>query len=716
MNHSKLFLTTAVAVSMATLQLAHAQAEQDKSGTQGANATRTGGIEEIIVTARRQEESIQTTPVAVTAFTSEVIKQKQIIDVPSIQQTTPGLVITTNHSGVGISLRGQVQTSADSSVDQSVGLYVDGVYVARQMGGRFDLIDIERVEVLHGPQGTLFGRNTTGGAVNITTNQPTDDFEGSAMLGAGNFDRLEGTAIVNIPIADGIAARIVGRHMEHSGYGENVFLKRDVGDDNYDHLRGTLKIAPGDNWSLLLSGEYIDRNNNGPMVQPTAFAPSVPASDFSDLSFYDSSSEQYAFENIKMANGTATLSVDVGDATFKSITAYRDLKVHTLSDFDTTPSPLFFSEANGHIKQFSQEAQLFGSNGALDWMLGGFYFVEKGPEKYDIFGGFLSYDSHIRHESWAPYSQLTYHFNEKLRLTGGVRYTQDNRDLTASNTLGGGCFINVSELDDVAGCVSRKDVSDNYLSYSASLDYQVSDELFLYARTGMAHKSGGFNKTNSGLEPFGPEKVTDYEVGVKSDFFDRHLRINMAVFTSEYKDMQRPSTSDSTGVPIVLVQSVGEARISGAEMEVTAIPFEGLELYGNIGLLDPEYTDFSDASGDRSDEPFTRVSKTTWSLGATYELPVSYGIYTLHADYGHQSSKYFFPSPLTKEPDYGVLNVRLSVELTDPRLEIALWGRNLTETEYLVENLDFIAAAQVNPGFPGEPRTYGVSVTHYFGK
>ncbi|MAT49620.1 MAG: hypothetical protein CMK32_00330 [Porticoccaceae bacterium] len=696
------------AIPQVQAQIAESDPETEKSG-------RSYGIAEIVVTARRQEESIQSTPVAVTAFTSEAISQKQIVDIPSIQQTTPGLVITTNHSGVGISLRGQVQTSADSSVDQSVGLYVDGIYVARQMGGRFDLVDVERVEVLHGPQGTLFGRNTTGGAVNITTNQPTDIFEGSATFGIGNFDRVEGTAIVNMPLFDGVAARFVARHMEHSGYGENVFLGRDVGDDNYDHFRGSFKIAPADDWSLIISGEYIDRSNNGPMVQPTAFVAGVPDTGFSDLSFYDFASEQRTFENITMANGSATLSVDIGEVTFKSITAYRDLKVHTLSDFDTTPLPLFFNEANSRIRQITQEAQLFGKIGPLDWLVGGFYFVEKGPERYDIFGGFLAYDSRIRHESYAPYSQVTYHVNEQLRLTAGIRYTKDERDLTASNTLGGGCFINVSELDDVAGCISRKSLSDNYFSYTASVDYQFADGLFLYARTGMAHKSGGFNKTNSGLEPFGPEKVTDYELGVKSDFFDRHLRINMAVFTSDYEDMQRPLTSDSTGVPIVLVQSVGEARIRGAEIEVTAIPVEGLEVYGNIGFLDPEYRDFSDASGDRSDEPFTRVSERTWSLGATFEFPVSYGTYRMHADYGHQSRKYFFPSPLTREPDYGVLNVRLSVELTRPRLEIALWGRNLTEREYLVENLDFIAAAQVNPGFPGEPRTYGVSVTHQFG-
>ena len=217
-----IFGAMAVAASFGSASVATAQTGAVAPPEDAAAGS---GLADIVVTARRTNENLQRTPIAVTAFTTEAIAQKQIADVSSLQTTTPGLVVTTNHSGIGISLRGQVQTSADSSVDQSVGLYVDGVYIARQMGGRFDLVDIERVEVLHGPQGTLFGRNTTGGAVNIITNKPTNQFEGSIMLGAGNYDRREATGVVNMPLADGVSARFVGRHMEHGGYGRNVFLK-----------------------------------------------------------------------------------------------------------------------------------------------------------------------------------------------------------------------------------------------------------------------------------------------------------------------------------------------------------------------------------------------------------------------------------------------------------------------------------------------------------
>lgn len=690
-------------------------AVQAQSATAPAEDLPAGGLEDIVVTARRTQEQLQTTPIAVTAFTSAAIAQRQITNVSALQQSTPGLVVTTNHSGIGISLRGQVQASADSSVDQSVGLYVDGIYVARQMGGRFDLIDIERVEVLHGPQGTLFGRNTTGGAVSIITNKPIDLLEGSVMAGVGNYDRRETTVILNLPFTNGLAARFAGRHMEHGGYGRNVFLNRDVGNDNYDTIRGTIRVDPSPNWSLLLSGEYVDRRSNGPLVTPTTIAAGVPVGIYGNLPFYDSAAEQKAYERIQMINTNATLTVDLGDATLKSMTGYRDLRVRSLSDFDTTPLPLFFSQASSDIKQFSQEGQALGKLSALDWIGGFFYFDEHGPERYSIFGGVLDYGSRIKHISYAPYAQATFHLSDTLRITGGLRYTWDKRKLQANNRLAGACFIDPALLDDVANCRANRSLSNSYFSYTAGVDYQASRAMFFYARTGMAHKSGGFNKTNNGLETFAPEKVTDYEIGVKSDLFSRRLRVNVAAFVAYYSNMQRPITSDQTGVPIALIQSVGKSRIAGAEIEVTALPIDGLELSGNAGLLDPKYTEFRDAGGDRSGEPFTRVSKLTWSLAATYSIPAHYGTFRLHADYGHQSRKFFFATPLTREPAYGLFNARASLELRQPDVEIALWARNLTKTKYLVENLDFLAAAMVNPGFPGEPRTYGASLTYRFG-
>ena len=697
--------------------IAQAPAASPDADTATPTPAQPGGLQDIVVTARRTNEQLQRTPIAVTALTGQALTDRQVTNVFALQQSTPGMVVMTNHSGVSISLRGQVQSSADSSVDQSVGLYADGIYIARQMGGRFDLLDVDRVEVLRGPQGTLFGRNTTGGAVNIITNKPTDDLSGSILLGIGNYDRREVTGVLNAPIAEGVAVRIAGEHEQHDGYGENVFLHRGVGDDNYDHVRGTVKLDPTDRVSFTLSGEYIDRNTNGPMIHPTAFAPTVPQTQYTDLSFYDSAAEQKAFEHIRMFNTTGTLTVDLGDVTFKSLTGLRDLKVHSLTDFDTTPTPLFFSEATSNIKQLSQEFQLIGHSGPLEWIGGAFYFVEHGPEEYAIFGGVLDYNSRLRHESYAPYGQLTYHISDQLRFTGGLRYTKDIRKLVANNTLAGTCFIDADLLTgDAADCVARRRLSNSYFSYTASADFQASQQLFLYAKTSMAHKSGGFNKTNNGLQSFKPEKVTDYEGGFKADLLDRRLRINGAAFISYYNNAQRPITSDTTGVPVAQVQSVAKSIIKGVELEVTALPIQNLELSGNIAALKPKYTKFSDASGDRSNEPFTRVSKFTWNLVGTYKIPTDYGTYSVHADYGHQSPKYFFPAVQTRQGAYGILNARVSLNLNQPDLEFAIWGRNLTKTKYLVEDLDFISAASVDPGFPGDPRTIGGTITFRFGK
>lgn len=693
-----------IATTAMTLLAAQAQAQ---------TPTPAGGIEDIVVTARRTNEQLQRTPVTITALTTESLRTRQIVDVTALQQTTPGLVVKQNHSGVGLSLRGQVQTSSDSSVDQSVGLYVDGVYVARQMAGRFDMLDIERIEVLHGPQGTLFGRNTTGGAISIITNKPSDLFEGSIVAGIGNFDRREVTGVVNVPVSEFLSARVAGRHVEHDGFGRNTFLNRDVGNDNYDQLRGSLAFQLGEGTSLLVQGELVDRRSNGPTINVVDFIPSLEPE--LPSGFYEARGEVPSVERIKLRSTSATLESELSDAaTLRSITAYRQTKFYTLTDFDNTPIQQFDNISESDIRQFSQELQVFGKLESLDWIAGVFYFNEHGPENYYT-NRIIDYISRIRQKSYAGYGQLTYHLTNALRVTGGLRYTKDQRHLVAGNTLLGGCFMDPAVLNDPSICRSSRDLSNNYLSYTASVDYQALPNLFLYARTGMGRKSGGFNKTGVSLSSFSPEKVTDYEVGFKADLLDRHLRVNGAAYISFYKNMQRPITSDTSGQPTFFTQSVGKARILGGEIEVTAIPVDNLELSGNIGVTQPKYLDFVDATGDRSDEPFTQVSKFTWTVGGTYKIPASFGIVSLHADYSYQSAKYFFPNPTTRQPAYGLLNGRIGFDLEGLPVEISVWGRNLTKKRYYTDVMDFRAAVGVSPAFPGEPRTYGMTVGYRFG-
>jgi len=706
---------SSVAIAWATT--ATAQSGETRSQTSEAYAQAGGGVQDIVVTARRTSESLQETPLAVTAITSGGLETAQITDVAAIQRAAPNLSIASSHSGVALTLRGQVQSNSDGSVDQSVGLYLDGVYIGRQMGANFDLIDIERVEVLRGPQGTLFGRNTTGGAVSITTKKPVSEWEGSAKVGIGNHDLREAMAVINAPLVeDVLAVRLVARHAQNDGYGRNVNLDRRVGDDNTEYLRGSIALTPDSGWSLILTADYFDRNNNGPLEHLSEYNPAVLGDQDAvvNAGFYTTSSDLESYARLESWSTSATLEVPVGALTVKSITGYRGYKVDTLDDFDTTPIPAFTNNTLGNIKQFSQEIQLVGSTDRLEWIVGGFYFHEYGSEEFKVFGGFVDYLGEIDHKSKAVFAQLNYELNDRLRLTGGLRYTKDNRDLSAFNTIGGACASNPALIIDALTCRADRAVSNDYISYTASADFQITPDILVYARTSMARKSGGINKTTVDLEGFDPEKIRDYELGIKADLLDRRLRINAAGFIANYSNMQRPITSDKEGTPVALTQSIGKARIPGAELEITAIPVPGLELTGAIGVIDPKYLEFTDATGDRTDEPFTQVANVTWSLGGTWTAPVGPGEFVAHADYTYQSRKFFFPVQSARQPGYGLLNARISYRLDEPNVEISFWGRNLTEKKYSSYILDFYTAAGVVTAFPGPDRSYGVSVGYNF--
>ncbi len=711
-------LCSVVAIATTSVSAAAAQSRTQAGDTFDGTGQQATGVQDIVVTARRTTESLQETPLAVTAITQAGLESGQITDVASIQRAAPNLSIASSHSGVALTLRGQVQSNSDGSVDQSVGLYLDGVYIGRQMGANFDLIDIERVEVLRGPQGTLFGRNTTGGAVSITTRKPVGEWEGTVKVGLGNHASREAMAVINAPIVDDVVAvRLVARHAENHGYGRNVNLDRRVGDDNTEYLRGSLAITPDSGWKLTVTADYFDRNNNGPLEHLIDYNPAILGNQDAvvNAGFYTTSSDLESYARLESWSTSATLEVPVADAmTFKSITGYRGYKLDTLDDFDTTPVPAFTNNTLGNIKQFSQEVQLIGSTDRLEWIVGGFYFHEYGREEFKVFGGFVDYLGEIDHKSSAVFAQVNYALTERLRLTGGLRYTKDDRDLSAFNTIGGACASNPALIIDMATCQADRTVSKDYLSYTASADLQITPDILVYARTSMARKSGGLNKTTVDLEEFDPEKITDYEIGFKADLLDRRLRVNAAGFIANYSNMQRPITSDKAGTPVALTQSIGRARIPGAELEVTAVPIPGLELTGALGVIDPKYLEFSDATGDRTDEPFTQVSNVTWSLGGTWSVPVAAGELVAHADYTYQSRKFFFPVQSARQSGYGLLNARLSYTLDDPRIEISVWGQNLTEKKYSSYILDFFTAAGVVTAFPGPDRRYGFSVSYDF--
>ncbi|WP_197524545.1 TonB-dependent receptor [Novosphingobium resinovorum] len=736
-----------------------AQAQESAGATAQPQDT-SGQIGDIIVTAQRVSESLQTTPVAVSAVTGEALDRKQISNVTQIQYTIPTLQIATakdgDSSSANIGLRGQIQTYSSITVDPSVGLYVDGIYVARNAGAALDLLDLERVEVLRGPQGTLFGRNTTGGAINLIANKPVYELTGSVRASYGNYDAVNGQIVLNAPLVDDqLAVRVAYQHNQRDGYGRSLYTGQSLADQNVDFFRAQLLIEPGAGpLKILLSADGSWSENNGSLqhtyyVSPTGLAPAVvaacaansarvgcpagspPLVDASD-GFYTSRAGLLGYNKSRTLGFGGTIEYDLGGATFKSITSYRELQRTYHQDLDGTSYSLL-DTYRGYIDQdqVSQELQLLGKafGDRLSWIVGAFYFREKGQDLTDsnslapVSPTRAVKDVYARNTSKAGYGQLTYEIVDGVRLTGGLRYTDDVRRMrkrapTLNMATGAtGCALR-SGL--TAPCEFEGKASFNYWSYTAGVDWQASRNAFVYAKVTKGYRAGGLNQggvDTVSLAPFDPESVQSFEVGAKLDLFDRRLRINADYFYGNYDNVQRATVRVINNLSSNFVVNAAKARIQGIEAEIVAKPFKPLTLSGSFGWIDPKYKEFIDIySGlDRSAEPFPQSPKYTAGGAADFVIPASFGSVTLHSDYSWRSAQYYEATQVSRVGAYGLWNAQVSVQLNDPDLQLSVWGRNLTKVRYYQSVTDVsstvLGYATANPG---EPRMYGVTGTYRF--
>lgn len=742
-------------------QPAEAKASSDRSG-----------LGEIVVTARRTEENLQTTPVAVTALGAEQISRQQLVDVSALQYAAPSLTVapaTGDTSAANIAVRGQSQSDNLIAIDPAVGIYLDGVYVARSSGALFNLVDVQRVEVLRGPQGTLYGRNTTGGAINLVAKRPEADFGGSISGRVGNFGLREVTAVANVPLGESAGFRVAYQNSEHDGYARNAFLNRELNDDKTNFVRGIFTLAPeGTGFDLAVTGDYTDRRNSGQFTKPrtalpTAFAGATPVGGFASLvpvvcsggpaaalcplsrpgdslqnyirgDFYTSNGNvPNTFNEAQVGGFGATVTQDFGGFSARLISSWRFTRSDASRDLDGTPYRIL--EGTGHIdqEQRSNELQAFGSafGKSVDWVLGIYQFTEDGFDNstsinlWPLRTTRNDITAYGDNKSIAYYGQAIWKVSDKLRLTGGLRYTEDERLLRVSNVQVNGftsafvsCSFPTSVVDAGTQCTSTRKATFDYVSYLASADYQLTPNTFLYAKTSRASRAGGFNVRGvfgASLDPFQPEQVTDYEVGAKLDLFDKRLRLNAATYYSDYQDIQRTVITTAAGQLVAFVQNAAKAHITGAELEATFVPTDNLRLSTVIGVLEPKYDQFRDpfSGADRSNEPFPRTPKTTIGSAIDYTIPLSTGEIVAHADYAWRSEAFFNTSNFSRQESYGLLNAKLSYEANN--LSVGLWGRNLTDQEYDALILDTTGTAiGLATGFAGNPRTYGVSLGYKF--
>lgn len=808
------------AVSLTAIALSSAPAFAQAAPPPPAE-NETIGLEDIIVQARKVNENLQDVPVAVTAFTGESLEAQGAIRVQDIANFTPGLYIrsgSNSPAGITVALRGQFQNDTLATLDPSVGTYVDGVYWARAYGLNTTLLDISSVQVLKGPQGTLFGRNTTGGAMLINSNDPRlGEFSGKLSATYGRFNEFEPTAVVNIPIGDKVAIRLAGKRFSRDGYTTNsvpantasavtavttAVARRPVGGnldglklDNRDRwqARGKLLIQPTENLSLLFSGEYFkmdeaapSRNlvyttrafsganstyntaatsgtfvgilNGNPPASATAPGLAILATEAARLAaggrITANNEIPYVYAKTQTYNFTGALDTSFGQA--KLIASYRKVSANAGFDLDGSAYPIHFTESQQELKQQSAELQFTGKmfGDAVDFAAGAFVFHENGfdqsisitvPALNPVTSHFWGY---IDNDSIGVYGQATWHLNDKLSLTGGLRYSVDDKGLeTRSNNfnrtsglttcavVAGVPAFSAGEIVDPIQCAFKRRDSFGGWSYTASVDYKLNDDILVYAKTAKGFRSGGQNlraPNTASFIPFAPEVAYSYEVGFKGEFLDNRVRLNVAAYTSDVNGIQRSTLVSVPPVPpatvpgtATLLGNAGKARIRGLEAELTAVLFEGFTVQASGALVDPKYVRYSDLTGDRSFERFSGVFKKQYSLAADYTTPVGNSArINLHVDYSWRSKVpldiyNYAPNPdnnaiiaATTGPALGLLGARASVEFLD-RFEIGVFARNITNEREYVQNQLVAPVGYISATY-NEPRTYGVTASVEF--
>ena len=807
------------------------------------------GIADIIVTARKASESQQSVPVSVTALNTAALLNKQVLEVTDLARTAPSLTISTGGTGpssiVYLAIRGQAQNSPNSLSDSSVGIYVDGVYVARPIVGNLGFLDPAGAEVLRGPQGTLFGRNTTGGALILTSNQPKNILEGSLKAGVGNYEQRSIEGMLNVPLSDEVAVRFAGRYSEHGGYFANTLAGYPQGSVNGEYIaRGTLKWSPKAlPITLTITGEYVDYKDNGNATAVAAINPAVltqagngayinsafaenvtaaqlPSFTAANSKWTDTFSQPRTgdpeidrLHNTNRVKSTsATFEWDMGGAKLKSITAYRTSFTQDSLDLQGVPStavagspPIAFAQgclanvpaliatcqgafganyaaaitgafgpytaglvdarsafvSTYNQSQFSQELQLSGKSGQLDWQTGLYYFTESGDEQSRswVFGGLARARtlSNFKSSSFGAFAQLNYHVTDALRLTGGFRYTWDKRSIDRHSTNDWSlpdpqekCTVgaNTGLTAATAPCTDPASASFSYPAWTFGIDYRVDDQIFLYAKTSGASMSGGFNSRTvfaPYTQQFQPETVRDIEVGVKGDFLNRRLRTNLSVFTSWQGNVQRIVNALVGTTLTQFVANAGKVRASGGELEVTAIPWTGMELTGSAAYLDAKYvagsrienqgTTAAPINVDRSGEPVTQAPKWTLNLGFTQKVPTSVGEVSFHLDYAYTSSRAMDAATAKSIAQggtqaaidataianrasiikgYGLLNGRIAFNLENPKIELSVWGRNLANQAWFTNVFNNYTGLGATIQFQGAPRTFGATVAYKF--
>lgn len=766
-------LSAGLCALAAGLSYTPANAQQD--GVQGPDDVDTNVI---IVTAQKRAQNVQEVPIAISAITGDYLTSRDITSIDSLGAVAPNVKFERGPGSTTIAqiaIRGSVTINPAVTWEPAVGLYLDGVYIAKNQGAIFDVADLERIEVLRGPQGTLYGRNSLAGAVNLVTAKPTGELGGKLELSYGNFDYKRAKAVLNLPAFGPLSIKLSGQLTKRDGFYEIIsnpfptaalFAQpatfKDAQSLNGKSFMAQARLEATDTLTFDYSYDY---NKNRQRPAPGQLLSVTPGSIFDaasaayigiPLALYANPNRQDTlslnanpFQEQSRTYGHAlTATLDLGSAELKSITAYRDLHFVDSLELDGSPIDIATTTRDTDMNSFSQELQLTGSaiDSRLNYVLGGFYYREEAgtvnPQRFfGVFGpGASQFKSSYASNTtaYAVYAQADFAFTEALKLTLGARYTEESKNISRQLLVLGGPTPFV--VADVKFGDLPKAKFNNF-SPAATLAYQINPDVNVYARFAKGYKSGGFNgETNNFVapsaacptgtpelcNPYRPEKVDSYELGIKNVLADGALTLNVAAFYDKHKDIQL-SVFDATGAAASTVLNAAKATIKGIEVETVIRPMDGLTVNASAAYLDAKYDSFLDGGVDVSNNrAFPHTPKYSAAVGVDWlAAEGDWGRFNIVGDLNIVSKYYAFPYAFRPEavpaqlagdsqaPSRTTVNVSATLSdlnLGGSKLRISAWVKNLTDESALTNFIDF------GPGFGGlrlgyfnDPRTLGLT-------
>lgn len=745
----------AARIAISTIALAAAQSAAAQTASQSAASdTEAAQVQDIVVTAQKRSERLQDVPIAITAITAQTIQNRRTLDLVDLSNQAPGLQIKSDDNGANprIFIRGVGVNDFNPATNSAVGIYADGVYVASPLAQRLAFFDLQQVEVLRGPQGTLYGRNTTGGAINVASRLPGNEPEADLSVEYGRFNSVNVQGGVSAPlVADTLSVRLAGLYQRDDGYTLNRLTGHYGNNTDRWALRGTVHFTPTANVTDNLvvsggrsSGGSIWAYNRSLIPQtPEAAGPDglcMPAyytsGQCTNILGYANTSKDlyqgdYSFEGkdkVDLVTISNTLTVDLGAVSIVSVTGYQHASRNDQEETDASPIPVLTASYIARQNTVSQELRL-QSNGhtPLRYVIGGYYAHDylNNNSSYDVLPplqmgdtldevmqgiGLFAWPLTQKVDSYAAFGQLDYDLTDKLTLTGGVRYSSDHKDYHYDSLAAGlpvpiFTYDGSKTFDSVTGKVG--------------LQYRLSSSANIYASYNRGAKSGGFFSGQAtdpaDIGPYKDETVNAYEIGAKTEWLDHTLRANISAFYYDYKNLQVYTTVEDGLITRQLFTNASSARIYGGELELQATPTRGLTVSLNAAYLNATYRDFKSAGNDYSGNTLPSAPKVSVQGSIDWQHKTPLGTLVANAGLSFRSKVYFDTSNAERLTDQAraFADARLGIRVARDRLEIGAWGKNLFD-ETNISDITQVPTLGFDVFSVAPPRTYGLYIkAHY---